>query len=70
MSEETRDFLILILNKEIEEEFRTCDNKEWIRDCIKAKKELLMGKGRKVSFIDRLVYSEMLKEDIEKYLKG
>jgi len=70
MSKETRDFLILILNKEIEEEFRTCDNKEWIKNCIKAKKELLMGKGRKVSFIDRLVYSEMLKEDVEKYLKG
>lgn len=70
MSKETRDFLIMLLNKELEEEYRTCDNKEWIRDCIKAKKELLLGKGRKVGFIDRLVYSELLKEDIEYYLKG
>lgn len=70
MSKETRDFLIMLLDKELEEEYRTCDDKEWIRDCIKAKKELLLGKGRKVTFIDKLVYSELLNEDIEKYWKG
>lgn len=60
---EIKDFLILILNKEIEEEFVTCDNKEWIASCIQAKRWLLDKKG-----IMAIVANEIIKEDIDKYL--
>lgn len=62
---EIKDFLILILDKEMEEEYCTCDDKEWIWSCIQAKKWLLDKKG-----IMAIVTSELIKEDIEKYLKG
>ena len=61
---EIKDFLIMLLDKEIEEEYYTCDDKEWIKDCIEAKRWLMDKKG-----IMALITSEIIKEDIEKYLK-
>jgi hypothetical protein len=61
---EIKDFLIMILDKEMEEELDTTNDKEWIKSCIEAKKWLLDKKG-----IMALVSSEIIKEDIEKYLK-
>ena len=60
---EIKDFLILILNKEMEEEARTTNDKEWILSCIQAKKWLLDKKG-----IMAIVSHEIIKEDIERYL--
>ena len=63
--QEIKDFLIMIMNKEMEEEYNTCDNKEWIASCINAKKWLMDKKG-----IMALITNEIIKEDIEKYLKN
>lgn len=61
---EIKEFLILILNKELEEEYRTTDNKDWIASCIQAKRWLMDKKG-----IMGIITSELIKEDIEKYLE-
>ena len=61
---EIKDFLIMLLNKEMEEEYYTCDDKQWIKDCIQAKRWLMDKKG-----IMALITNEIIKEDIEKYLK-
>ena len=63
--QEIKDFLIMIMNKEMEEEYNTCDNKEWIVSCINAKKWLMDKKG-----IMALITNEIIKEDIEKYLRN
>lgn len=61
---EIKDFLIMILNKEMEEEINTTNDKEWIASCIQAKKYLMDKKG-----IIGYVNSIIIQEDIEKYLK-
>lgn len=61
---EIKEFLIMIMNKELEEEYYTTDNKEWIASCIEAKKWLLDGKG-----VMAIVRNAIISEDIEKYLK-
>lgn len=61
---EIKDFLIMILDKEMEEELDTTNDKEWIASCIEAKKWLLDKKG-----IMALVSSQIIKEDVERYLK-
>lgn len=60
---EIKDFLILILNKELEEELRTTNDKEWIASCIQAKRYLMDKKG-----IMALVTHEIISEDIDEYL--
>jgi len=60
---EIKDFLIMILNKEMEEELDTTDDKEWIASCIQAKRYLMDKKG-----IMALVTNEIINEDIRKYL--
>ena len=42
-----REFLLMIVRKELEEEYYTCDDKDWIRNLIKAKKWLLERKRAK-----------------------
>ena len=61
---EIKDFLILILNKEMEEELRTTNDKEWIVSCIQAKRYLLDKKG-----IMAIVSNAIISEDIDKYVK-
>lgn len=61
---EIKEFLIMVMNKEMEEEYYTCDDKEWIKSCIEAKEWLMDKKG-----IMALVTSEIIKENIEKWLK-
>lgn len=61
---EIKDFLIMILNKEMEEELYTTNDKEWIASCIQAKRYLMDKKG-----IMAIITSEIIKEDIDKYLR-
>ena len=60
---EIKDFLIMLLNKELEEELVTCNDKEWIMSCIEAKRWLLDKKG-----IMAIVRNEIIKEDMEKFI--
>lgn len=64
---EERDFLLMIVNKELEEEWATCDDKEWIRNLIKAKKWLLDRKRAKG--IDGLLRAMEIQSDVDTYLK-
>ena len=59
---EIKDFLLWMLDKEMEEEWRTTDHKEYIWKCIEAKKYLLDGDGALMARID-------LQDDIDKYIK-
>lgn len=61
---EIKDFLIMILNKELEEELDTTNDKEWIASCIQAKRYLMDKQG-----IMAIITNEIIKEDIDKYLK-
>lgn len=61
---EIKEFLIMILDKEMEEEYRTNDDKDFIKDCIEAKKYLMDKKG----FNAILTYAT-IEDDINKYLK-
>lgn len=63
-----REFLLMLVNKELEEEYRTCDDKDWIRSLIQAKKWLLNRK--KPQGIDGLLYGLEIQSDIEKYLNA
>lgn len=58
--------IILLLNKELEEEHSTLDNKEFIKSYIDAKKWVY----RKIAknYLDATIYSEIIGEDIKKYL--
>ena len=62
---EIKEFLIMVMNKEIQEEYVTTDKKEYIKDCIEAKKWLL-GKGKGM---DDFINTYIIKEDIDTYLK-
>ena len=62
---EIKEFLIIVMDKEIAEEYVTTDKKEYIKDCIEAKKWLL-GKGKG---IDEFINAYIIKEDIDTYLK-
>lgn len=62
--QEIKNFLIMVLNKEMEEEYRTTDNKDYIKDCIEAKKWLLDKKN-----IMKIVALATIQDDIDKYLK-
>lgn len=59
---ETKEFLLWMLDKEMEEEWRTTDHKEYIWKCIEAKKYLLDGDGALMAHIN-------LQDDIDKYIK-
>lgn len=61
-----RDFLLMLVDKELEEEHATCDDKDWIKNLIKAKKWLLERKRAKG--IEQLMRSMSIEEDIKKYL--
>ena len=66
---EIKDFLITVLNKELEEELVYQENGErdtsYIKKCITAKRWLLKNsKG-----IEQLVNNMIIKEDIETYIK-
>ena len=61
-----REFLLMIVRKELEEEYYTCDDKDWIRNLIKAKKWLLNRKRAKG--IDSWLRVMEINYDIDKYL--
>ncbi len=58
-------FLITIMEKEMEEEWRTTNHKEFITMCIKAK-QWLLGKGQGM---EQLTNYANIQYDIERYLK-
>lgn len=62
---EIKEFLIMVMDKKMEEEYVTTDHKEYIRDCIQAK-QWLLGKGKG---IDEFLNLYRIKDDIDKYLK-
>lgn len=62
-----REFLLMIVRKELEEEYYTCDDKDWIRNLIKAKKWLLERKRAKG--IDGLLRAMEIQNDVDAYLK-
>ena len=61
-----REFLLMIVQKELEEEYHTCDDKDWLRNLIKAKKWLLNRKRAKG--IDNCLRVMEINYDIDKYL--
>lgn len=65
MSEE-KEFLLMLIDKELEEEYRTTDDKEWLTNLINAKKWLLNLNRPKG--IDKLVNEANIQDDIAKYL--
>lgn len=62
---EIKEFLIMVMNKELEEEYCTTDHKDYISMCIEAKKWLL-GKGKG---IESLTNALIIQDDIDKYIK-
>ena len=65
--DEEREFLLMLVNKELEEEHYSCDDKDWIRNLIKAKKWLLNRK--KAIGFDKLMRAMEIEDDVNKYLK-
>ena len=64
MSEE-REFLLMLIRKELEEEWRTCDDKDWIRNLIKAEKWLMKNANRgRLDFVSAME----IQDDTDKYL--
>ena len=61
--EEIIDFLLMLINKELEEEKDTTNDKDWIKDCIKAERYLLELKDTMP-----IVINEIIEEDIKEYL--
>lgn len=61
--EQIIDFLLMIINKELEEEYETTNDKEWLQDYIKAEQYLLELKDTMPIVVD-----EIIKDDIKKYL--
>lgn len=69
--QEIKDFLIQLLNRELESEYdyRITSDKDttYIKQCIKVK-QWLLGKGK--TGIDNFINNTIIKENIEKYIKG
>lgn len=61
-----RDFLLMLVDKELEEEWGTCDDKNWIKALIRAKKWLLERK--KAIGIDKWLRAMEISSDIDTYL--
>lgn len=59
-----REFLLMLVNKELEEEYGTCDDKNWLKALIKAKKWLLKKRPGGADWLDAMDISS----DIDKYL--
>lgn len=62
-----REFLLMLVQKELEEERHSCDDKEWLRSLIQAKRWLLYRK--RPNAFDKIIYDTTIADDIEKYLK-
>lgn len=58
------DFLLMIVDKELEEEYETTNDKEWIANYIAAENWLMKKQGTLA-----IVRNAIIEEDIEKYLK-
>lgn len=61
---ETKEWLIDLLNREMEEEWKTTDHKDYIKDCIEAKQWLMKSLG-----YGSLIANASMEQDIDKYLK-
>lgn len=66
MNMSEREFLLMLVDKELEEEYYSCDDKEWIRNLIRAKKWLLDRK--RATGIEKLMRSLEISDDIKRYL--
>lgn len=60
---EAKVWLINLVNREMEEEWKTTDHKDYISDCIKAKQWLLKSLG-----YDTLMTIATIESDNEKYI--
>lgn len=61
---ETKEWLINLLNREMEEEWKTTDHKDYIADCIEAKALLMKSLG-----YGSLIAVATMEADINKYIK-
>lgn len=61
---ETKEWLINLLNREMEEEWKTTDHKDYIADCIEAKAWLMKSLG-----YGSLIAVATMEADINKYIK-
>lgn len=62
---EAKEWLINLVNREMEEEWKTTDHKEYIAECIKAKQWLMKSLGD-----DSLMISAVMESDIEQYINS
>lgn len=62
-----REFLLMLIDKELEEERGTCDDKNWIKALIRAKKWLLDRK--RAQGMDKWLRAMEISYDIDNYLK-
>ena len=70
MTKQSKDTILFLINKELEEEFLYQIDGEkdatLIKDLIRVEKELMYDRA---STIDKIVWGELIKQDIEKYVK-
>ena len=57
----------MLVDKELEEESATCNDREWLTDLVRAKTWLLNRK--RAQGLDKLVRILTINDDIERYLK-
>ena len=72
LKDTTIDFLIDVLNKEINEEYSYLlngmggEDKSYIKNLIETKKELLILKIKPSSYLDRIILKELIQDDLKK----
>lgn len=63
-TKETKEWLINLLDREMEEEWKTTDHKDYITNCIEAKQWLMKSLG-----YGPLMTAANMESDIERYIK-
>ena len=70
MTKQSKDTILFLINKELQEEFEYQIDGErdttLIRELIQIEKEMMYDRA---STFDKIVWGELIKNDIEKYLK-
>ena len=62
---EAKEWLIYLVDREMEEEWKTTDRKDYIADCIRAKQWLMKSLG-----YGSLITSATMEADIEQYINS
>ena len=70
MTKQSKDTIMFLINKELQEEFEYQIDGErdtsLIRDLIRVEKELMYDRA---STFDKIIWGELIQQDIDKYLK-